>query len=290
MSQKEFSYRKKILSGGTAGIVGVTCVFPLDLVKTRLQNQIISGDGKAQYSSILDCAKKVWNSGGISYSSKFRGLYSGYGVNVLLITPEKAIKLVANDVFRYKLAAHGETKLALWKAMVAGGSAGALQCIVTSPMEFFKIQGQTGTKVSVPELALKIFKEKGIAGLYKGIVPTLCRDISFSVLYFPLFAILDDLAPRKNNGSESVFWGSLLAGLSAGAFSSFAVTPLDVVKTRMQMITPEKKYKHVPDALVKILNEEGPKALFKGGAMRSACVGILFGVAQTIYAISSHLF
>ena len=30
-------------------------------------------------------------------------MYRGSGVNILLITPEKAIKLVANDYFRHKL-------------------------------------------------------------------------------------------------------------------------------------------------------------------------------------------
>jgi hypothetical protein len=30
-------------------------------------------------------------------------MYRGSGVNLLLITPEKAIKLVANDAFRYSL-------------------------------------------------------------------------------------------------------------------------------------------------------------------------------------------
>src|SRR4051812_43442574 len=35
-------------------------------------------------------------------------MYRGSGVNLLLITPEKAIKLVANDFFRHKLASPGE--------------------------------------------------------------------------------------------------------------------------------------------------------------------------------------
>lgn len=29
----------KVINGGIAGVVGVSCVFPIDLVKTRIQNQ-----------------------------------------------------------------------------------------------------------------------------------------------------------------------------------------------------------------------------------------------------------
>jgi len=29
----------KLINGGIAGLIGVTCVFPIDLAKTRLQNQ-----------------------------------------------------------------------------------------------------------------------------------------------------------------------------------------------------------------------------------------------------------
>ena len=41
-AQKSFSIVPKIVNGGIAGIIGVTCVFPLDLVKTRLQNQQVN--------------------------------------------------------------------------------------------------------------------------------------------------------------------------------------------------------------------------------------------------------
>uniref|UniRef100_A0A0K0D662 Mitochondrial glutamate carrier 2 n=1 Tax=Angiostrongylus cantonensis TaxID=6313 RepID=A0A0K0D662_ANGCA len=106
-----FRYLPKIVNGGIAGIVGVTCVFPIDLVKTRLQNQPILRNGEAQYKGIVDCALQTWRSGGTSVFLKVRALYSGSAVNIILITPEKAIKLVANDFFRHSLAVPGEKYL-----------------------------------------------------------------------------------------------------------------------------------------------------------------------------------
>ena len=48
------------------------------------------------YASMLDCFKKTYRAEG------FKGMYRGSAVNILLITPEKAIKLAANDFFRHK--------------------------------------------------------------------------------------------------------------------------------------------------------------------------------------------
>lgn len=42
----------KIVNGGIAGIIGVSVVFPLDLVKTRLQNQVVGPNGEKMYKSM----------------------------------------------------------------------------------------------------------------------------------------------------------------------------------------------------------------------------------------------
>ncbi|OUC48033.1 putative glutamate carrier 1 domain protein [Trichinella nativa] len=118
----------------------------------------------------------------------------------------------------------------------------------------------------------------------------MARDVTFSAIYFPLFANLNSKGPRKKDGSgEAVFWHSFICGNIAGATASFAVTPLDVIKTRLQLlqqsnsITPQ--YRGIVDAFRRILYEEGVTAFFKGAACRMAVVAPLFGIAQTIYYI-----
>ncbi|KAL1138778.1 hypothetical protein AAG570_008840, partial [Ranatra chinensis] len=285
----------KIINGGIAGIIGVSCVFPLDLVKTRLQNQPIGPKGERMYTSMFDCFKKTYKAEG------YFGMYRGSAVNILLITPEKAIKLAANDFFRHHFST-GTPQLPLAREMAAGGCAGFCQIIITTPMELLKIQmqdagrvaamakleGKTVPKISATSLALDLFKTKGILGLYKGIGATMLRDVTFSVIYFPLFARLNALGPRKQDSvDEAVFWCSFLSGCVSGSVAALAVNPLDVVKTRLQAISKlegeKPKYSGIIDCFVKTLKHEGPLAFFKGGACRMIVIAPLFGIAQTVY-------
>jgi len=206
---------------------------------------------------------------------------------------------VVNDYFRHKLAVPGSKQLPLWRQMLAGGGAGFCQIIVTTPMELLKIQLQDAGRVEVKggvgavqkqsalTITMHLLKTKGIAGLYKGTGATMARDVTFSMIYFPLFATLDALGPRKKDGSgDAQFWATCLAGVCAGAFSSFSVTPIDVVKTRIQLLKRaegEAAYNGMADAFGRILKNEGIRAFFKGAACRMMVVAPLFGIAQTVY-------
>lgn len=282
--KQDFPLIPKIVNGGIAGIIGVTCVFPIDLVKTRLQNQQVKPGQPPMYSSILDCFRKTLGREG------FLGMYRGSAVNILLITPEKAIKLAANDFFRHHLATVSG-KLTLKQEMLAGGGAGFCQIIVTTPMELLKIQLQDagrisgGARLSATTIALQLVRTRGILGLYRGTGATMLRDVTFSVVYFPLFAHLNSLGPQRPDGT-AVFWTSFMAGCGAGSTAAFAVNPFDVVKTRLQLLTRaagEASYAGIWDAFVKIMRDEGPKAFFKGAGCRMIVIAPLFGIAQTVY-------
>ena len=134
---------------------------------------------------------------------------------------------------------------------------------------------------------MNLLKTKGLVGLYKGTGATMLRDVSFSICYFPLFANLNSLGPKKSPGSnETVFWWSFLSGCAAGSASALVVNPADVVKTRLQLITKgatDQTYNGIVDAFTKIFRQEGPRAFFKGGLCRMIVIAPLFGIAQMVY-------
>jgi solute carrier family 25 aspartate/glutamate transporter 12/13 len=76
--------------GAVAGAFGATMVYPIDLVKTRMQNQRSHVVGEMMYKNSIDCAKKVIRNEG------FRGLYSGLGPQ-LIVSRYRAFRLLLVD-------------------------------------------------------------------------------------------------------------------------------------------------------------------------------------------------
>uniref|UniRef100_A0A667WJT6 Mitochondrial glutamate carrier 1 n=1 Tax=Myripristis murdjan TaxID=586833 RepID=A0A667WJT6_9TELE len=289
MSQQQISLPAKLINGGIAGIVGVTCVFPIDLAKTRLQNQ---RQGQQVYKSMMDCLVKTVRSEG------YFGMYRGAAVNLTLVTPEKAIKLAANDFFRHHLAKDGKG-LTVFKEMMAGCGAGMCQVVVTTPMEMLKIQLQDAGRlaaqqrkpapqaVSATQIAKELLHTQGIQGLYKGLGATLMRDVPFSIVYFPLFANLNRLGKPSPEESAPFYW-AFLSGCAAGSTAAVAVNPCDVVKTRLQSLnkgSAEEAYDGVLDCVSKIMRKEGPSAFLKGAGCRALVIAPLFGIAQVMYFV-----
>jgi solute carrier family 25 aspartate/glutamate transporter 12/13 len=91
-------------------------VYPIDLVKTRMQNQRSkSYVGEVMYRNSFDCFKKVVRHEGVL------GLYKGLTVQLIGVAPEKAIKLTVNDLVRDKFVQFNGS-LPLYGEILAGGA------------------------------------------------------------------------------------------------------------------------------------------------------------------------
>lgn len=94
--------------------VGATAVYPIDLVKTRMQNQRAGPIvGELAYRNSMDCFKKVIRHEGVL------GLYRGLVPQLLGVAPEKAIKLTVNDLIRDKFI-DKQGNISRWAEVLAG--------------------------------------------------------------------------------------------------------------------------------------------------------------------------
>ena len=94
--------------GALSGVIGISAVFPIDLIKTRIQ---LAKSSTAAATETTTTAM----SGGISIRSVCStiyaqqgiiGFYRGLGTTAIGMCPEKAIKLGVNDFLRDTRVSH----------------------------------------------------------------------------------------------------------------------------------------------------------------------------------------
>nr|CAB3266167.1 calcium-binding mitochondrial carrier protein Aralar1-like [Phallusia mammillata] len=271
-----------VLAGGT----GATAVYPIDLVKTRMQNQRSTGSfvGELMYRNSFDCFFKVLRHEG------FFGLYRGLIPQLVGVGPEKAIKLTMNDFVRDQLRKDG--KVPFVGEMIAGGCAGGSQVLFTNPLEIVKIRLQvSGEIVGAPKVsAISVIKELGLTGLYKGARACLLRDIPFSAIYFPAYAHTKQYL--AGDDGHVAAHNLLLAGTIAGAPAASLTTPADVIKTRLQVKSRagQTVYKGVFDCAKKVYKEEGFTAFWKGAPARVFRSSPQFGITLLTYELLQRFF
>jgi len=92
----------------------------------------------------------------------------------------------------------------------------------------------------------QIIQKEGYSTLYKGLAPTLWRDVPFSGIYWlgveffkgKLNEIQQDQQKQLSDNGALVVQKSMnafITGLGAGTIASFLTTPFDVLKTRQQV-------------------------------------------------------
>jgi solute carrier family 25 aspartate/glutamate transporter 12/13 len=268
------------------GAVGVTAVYPIDLVKTRMQNQRTgSVTGELMYRNSYDCYKKVIRNEG------FFALYRGLVPQLVGMAPEKAIKLMVYDFVRVKFM-DNNGNLPLYGEIISGACAGTSQVIFTNPLEIVKIRLQVAGEISggAKISAVSVVKELGLFGMYKGANACFLRDAPFSAIYFPVYAHTKEKLTDENGYIHPL--SLILAGAIAGVPAASLVTPADVIKTRLQVEARagQTTYSGVTDAARKMYREEGLRTFWNTTTARMLRSSPQFGVTLLTYEIIHRLF
>lgn len=272
---------QKLMVGATAGLFGTGIVYPLDILKTHLQTH--SEASLSLLSNTKQATRTILTSGKGNVSN----FYRGFGACMFGIAPEKAIKLAVNDYTRAKLekANKGEG-LSLGQEILAGSCAGVAQLVVTVPYEGMKIklQMQGNVDPSLRRSAYDIVTQMGPRGLYTGFTATLWRDIPFCMLFFPLYANLKKLL--NGSAEKEAFHVSLVAGMISGGVAGVAVTPADVLKTRIQQGLSNGK--GFSKFALETLYRDGMVALYAGWHTRLLIISPLYGFVSLAFELQKQ--
>jgi solute carrier family 25, member 39/40 len=127
-----------------------------------------------------------------------------------------------------------------------------------------RLQGQGGTNIhTASETFFKILRTEGWLSLYRGFIPTMAMSLPGTVVYFVGYErVKDVLTENQVIKSEAV---PLISGAVARVFAATVVSPLELIRTRMQFKGIESgKLKPVTSELVLSIRKEGTRVLWRG--------------------------
>ena len=192
---------RALIAGAVAGLSVDSMLFPIDTIKTRMQAP-----------------------GGLHASGGFRNLYRGLGFAALASAPCSALFFYSFESTRVrlqKLGPHGE--LGQLASDVCAAAFGEL----------------VASSVRVPIEALKQLRQTRSArvhgrSLWAGWPATICRDVPFSVIQFPLYHLMKRRL-SETLGTEVTPWQAALCGSCTAAFAALLTTPFDMAKTQINL-------------------------------------------------------
>merc|ERR1711982_60049 len=122
----------------------------------------------------------------------------------------------------------------------------------------------TGNYKGTGDALVKIFKNEGPMGLYRGAFPTILKQGTNQAVRMPLqvqFMALITLGDETKNKNPLL---NGTAGFMAGCGSVLLTQPQDCVKSRMQGEAAKELYSGTVDCFMKMLKTEGPRSFFAG--------------------------
>ncbi|GMG20738.1 unnamed protein product [Ambrosiozyma monospora] len=270
--QQKSSFFTDFMMGGVSAAVSKTAAAPIERVKLLIQNQdemLKQGRLARRYDGIGECFKRTAAEEGIA------SFWRGNTANVIRYFPTQALNFAFKDKFKKMFGFKKEDSYALWFAgnLASGGMAGATSLFFVYSLDYARTRLANDAKSAkgngerqfngLIDVYKKTLASDGIAGLYRGFLPSVVGIIVYRGLYFGLY---DSLKPVILVGPlEGNFLAAFLLGWCVTTGASTASYPLDTVRRRMMMTSGQAvKYNGAFDAFRKIVAAEGVKSLFKG--------------------------
>ncbi|XP_068656371.1 uncharacterized protein [Aristolochia californica] len=262
---------------GAGLFTGVTlALYPVSVVKTRMQ------------VAMKDVAEKNASSvvRGILKADGIPGLYRGFGTVITGAIPARIIFLTSLETT--KIAAfkmiepfkYSEPTQAAIANGVAGMTASLMSQAVFVPIDVVSqrlmVQGYSGyAKYNGGlDVARKILKAEGIRGLYRGFGLSVVTYSPSSAIWWASYGSSQRFIWRLlGHGTDSklqtppnqgmIIGVQATGGIVAGAVASCATTPLDTIKTRLQVMEHEKR-ESVRQVVKTLIAEDGWQGFYRG--------------------------
>ncbi|XP_077212387.1 peroxisomal nicotinamide adenine dinucleotide carrier-like isoform X2 [Tasmannia lanceolata] len=287
------------LAGAGGGIIAQIITYPLQTVNTRQQTERVAKKGGNLLVS--DASARTQTHRGtllqilqVIRSEGWGGLYSGLKPSLFGTAASQGIYYYFYQVFKNKAEAIAVSRK---KKGVGDGTVGMLSWLVVAA-----IAGSLNVLLTIPIWVLvtrmqakEVYCEAGIAGFWKGIIPTLIMVCNPSIQFMIYETSLKRLRAKravnrhglKNVTSLEVF----LLGAVAKLGATVSTYPLLVVKSRLQAKQEiggniALRYTGTLDAIIKMIRYEGLRGFYKG--MSTKIVQSVFA-ASVLFMIKEEL-
>lgn len=249
-----------LTAGALAGIFEHTVTFPLDSLKTRMQN---SSSMKPQ--SLLAEIRAAEG-----FSKLWRGVWSV----VIGAGPAHAIYFASYEQSKKFLLeqpiAHKNPQMKSVMLGCSGAVATILSDAVMTPFDVIKQRLQLNQHRNLVSCVRSVIKKEGFRALYLSYPTTLLLNVPFHGIQFPCYEFIQDkINPRKDYSPVK----HCLSGAIAGGVAAAATTPIDTLKTALQtrgLLEPSEasKIKGSLSAAQYIISKRGISGLFAGMSPR----------------------
>lgn len=272
-SKKELSKTQYFLSSFTSGVVSRFIVQPFDVLKIRFQVQyepLTSNlkSNQSKYKSISQAFISIFKEEGL------RSLWKGHLTGQLLSTSYISLQFTSFEVLT-KLTYRKNESTTL-QHFLCGGASASIATICIQPLDMLKTrlvtQGEPKIYKNIAHACVCIFRNEGLRGFYKGLVPSLLLVTPQTAISFSVYEFLN-ICWRKFNLTNNKTLQSSLNGALSGIVAKSMIYPLDVVKRRLQVQGFEQaraafgqiqKFNGVIDCFVKTARNEGIFGFYKG--------------------------